>query len=74
MGEIAHCCGSCETHIIFCPSKSGGIENYVLIPVEGEGFIAIKQEIAVDAGNEEVKKRNTQQEWVPMGKLPLLLF
>ena len=47
MEELVHRFG--ETRIVFCPGKSGSIENYVLIPIEGEGLIAIKQEIAVDA-------------------------
>lgn len=47
MGELA--LRSSETRIVLCPSKSGSIENYVLIPIEGEGLVAIKQEILVNA-------------------------
>lgn len=52
MGELIH--RPTETRIVFCPGKSGSIENYVLIPIEGEGIVAIKQEIAVDV--KEVRK------------------
>ncbi|MBI5253212.1 MAG: hypothetical protein HY930_02270 [Euryarchaeota archaeon] len=47
MGELIH--RSNEARVIIRPSKSGSIENYVLIPIEGEGLVAIKQEILVDA-------------------------
>ncbi len=50
MGECIH--RSNEARIILCPSKSGSIENYVLIPVEGDGLVVIKQEIVVNAKKE----------------------
>jgi hypothetical protein len=38
-----------RSYSIFCPGGSPHtIENYLLIPIEGAGFVVIKQEIDID--------------------------
>lgn len=39
-----------SAHVIFCPSESpNAVENYVLVSVDGTGFIVIKQTIPINS-------------------------